>query len=708
MLNHPCVVGIIDSGLINDNPFYVMEFVEGRLLSDLLKGSGRLPVARVLKLAAQICEAIDHAHYFGVIHRNLKPENLMIVAQPDGTELVRILDFGLAKSFFQGEKDQQKLTAPNEVIGSPEYMSPEQCMSKDVDWRSDIYSTGCLLFAMLTGKPPIVGINVLDTIMKQAREKPPTIGQAAPDANVPEPVQKVIMRALEKDPNARQQTMIQLKEELQSAGDSVSNIDGQLESLKQAANAGDRDAQFALGSYLERSNTTQNVGEIAEWFQKSADQGHPDAQFRMGQAYEMGLGVKRSAERAMHYYRLCAEQGRDDARLRAIQVGAFEGDVDSQVSLAMCFKTGNMVPQNFAEVEKWLGKAAEKRFAIASQERLQPVLEFAFTLANRDHPEGLYWLGILYKDGKGVQADDKTAAKWLLKALDKGHPKAAEELKGIPGHIVEEARRGRPRWDQRVTATPYALSPESKLLIEAVQKLKKADTLKNRYDLYESIRESRVVVVFEDEAATRMAAVLDADGRGGAAVFTEFAAMTRWQQAMNKNFPWAEKAAKDIFLQLKPYPDSSIVLDPTEQPGITVRQWEMEALASMTYPVVRGDYLTELELEPGMISFSRVPTRPSEAFTKAAQAAVSAKSWVRNAYFIEAVFEPVRRPPEMTIIVQTSSSAIAQTELKPMADELRDALQNKLGARCSRVLFVPDGAPVIAPLRRASICLYQK
>ncbi len=87
-----------------------------------------------------------------MIHRNLKPENLNDrSSRRTAPNLCAFSIFGLAKSFFQGDKDQQKLTAPNEVIGSPEYMSPEQCMSKDVDWRSDIYSTGCLLFAMLTG-----------------------------------------------------------------------------------------------------------------------------------------------------------------------------------------------------------------------------------------------------------------------------------------------------------------------------------------------------------------------------------------------------------------------------------------------------------------------------------------------------------------------------------------------------------------------------
>lgn len=706
LLNHPNIACASDSGLINSaNPFYVMEFVEGKLLSHVLAESGRMQLARVLRIAAQICDAIDHAHYYGVIHRNLKPANIMLVQQPDGTEMVKVLDFGLAKSFFQSGKPGQALTAAGEVIGAPEYMSPEQCMQKDVDWRSDIYSAGCLFFELLTGATPVKGMNMLDTLMKQARDKPRSFAEVAGDASVPDTVQTVIMQALQKDPNLRQQTMIQLKEELQTAGDSVSNTDTALESLRKGAQAGDREAQFALASHLERMNTTQNVAEIADWFRKAADQGHLDAQFRMGQAYELGLGVKRDSERAVHYYRKAGEQGREEAKLRALQIAAFEGDVDAQVNLALCFKTGMLVPQNFAEAEKWFGKAAEKRFGDSN--RFEQVMEFAYTLANRDHPEGLYWLGILYKDGKGSPPDPKQASKWLIKAADLGHTKAAEELKEIPVHIVDEVRRGRPRWDKRQTITPFSLSPESKKLIEAVKHLKKKDSLKHRYDLYEAFRESTVLVAYEDAALTKIAGTVDSDERIGAAVFTEFAALNRWQQPTNRVMPWAEKRAQEICLQLKQIPDSSLVLDGDENSGITLRHWELDALAANAYPVTRGDFMTELELEPGMMSSSRVPRRPSEEFLESVRRTLQVEPWIKGGYMLEAVFEPVRRPAEMTIVVHISKQKVSQDDLKRVGDRLRDLLSNNLRARYSRVLFTPD-SPCIHPLRRASICIDQR
>jgi serine/threonine protein kinase len=218
LLNHPNIVRIEDSGMTEDNrPFYVTEFIEGELLSDLLKTTKRMAVARVAHIISQVSDAIDHAHYYGVLHRNLRPVNIIITTNPDGTERAHVLDFGLAKSFFQSNKPDYKLTGIGEIVGSPEYMSPEQCMYKDVDWRSDIYSTGCLMYHMLSGKPPFKGSSDLDTLMKQAKETPVDLLEAAPDAAIPSAVRDVVMRALEKDPNARQQTMILLRDELLQA-----------------------------------------------------------------------------------------------------------------------------------------------------------------------------------------------------------------------------------------------------------------------------------------------------------------------------------------------------------------------------------------------------------------------------------------------------------------------------------------------------------
>lgn len=708
VLEHPNIVTTIDAGLLdNEKPFYVMRFVEGQLLSQVLAKEKRLPLARVVRIASHLCDAIEFAHYHGVVHRNLKPANIMLVPQRDGTETVQVLDFGLAKSFFESGKPQERLTAAGDIIGLPEYMSPEQCMWKPVDWRSDIYSMGCVLFEMLTGQVPIRGMNILDTLMKQAREQPMTFAEAAPDLVIPGAVQEAIMRALEKDPNARQQTMIQLKEELQSGSDTVASQAPELDQLRAAAESGNAQKQYELGCFMERMHTTQNIAEIAEWFQRAADQGHADACFRMGQAYELGLGVKRSSDRAVQYYRTAGDKGRDDARVRAIQLAAFEGDVDAQIKLAMMHKSGNLVAQNLGETEKWLQKAAEKRFAFSGDISMEPVIEFAFSLANREHAEAAYWLGIIYKDGRGVPADTKLSAKWLIRSSDRGHGKATTELATLPQHIVDEVRRGRPKWDHRVTSMPHMISPESKKLIEAVQNLRKKDTLKHRFDLWESFREATLFVAYEDPGLTRIAAVADADGAPAAAVFTEFSALNKWQQAMDRAFPWAERKGAELAMQWRQINGASLVLDQTDAAGITMRHWEIDALATNAQPVERGAFLTELQFEKGQLAFSRIPSRPPEGFHEVVRALLSGVPWIQQMFLIEAVFEPVKLPSEMTFVAQTNRLSIPPSELRRVGDSLRSLLLNELRSKQVRVLFVTDSAEVTL-LRRSSICVYQR
>jgi serine/threonine protein kinase len=218
LLNHPNIVCIVDSGVTaKGSPFYVTDFVEGRTLGEILREVKRMPVERVAPMIAQICDALDHAHYYGVIHRNLTPDNVMVGANSEGSETVHVLDFGLAKSFFMANKPDHKLTNAGDIIGNPEYLSPEQCMWKESDWRSDIYSLGCLTYHMLAGKPPFRGTSKLDTLVKHAKEVPADLLSAAPDAAIPPAVRDVVMRALEKDPINRQQTTILFRDEFLQA-----------------------------------------------------------------------------------------------------------------------------------------------------------------------------------------------------------------------------------------------------------------------------------------------------------------------------------------------------------------------------------------------------------------------------------------------------------------------------------------------------------
>jgi tRNA A-37 threonylcarbamoyl transferase component Bud32 len=207
---HPNVIKIHDFGEAAEGDaaaFIVMEFVKGTPLRDLLKSVGRFPTERALRLMRGICAGVGAAHRQGVVHRDLKPENIIVVA-PDGDyefETVRVVDFGFAKL-------PNDPAAPlGTVIGTPYYMSPEQCLSEPLDTRSDVYSLGVMFYEMLAGKRPFISETVSGIITKQLSDPPPPL----PTATVPGRVAAAIMSALAKDPNDRPQTATELTRQLQ-------------------------------------------------------------------------------------------------------------------------------------------------------------------------------------------------------------------------------------------------------------------------------------------------------------------------------------------------------------------------------------------------------------------------------------------------------------------------------------------------------------
>src|SRR5579885_840846 len=153
-LEHPNILKVLDFGQTPKGDFYlIMDYIEGRSLADVIKTSGPLEVGTALDVFCQICSGLQHAHSRGVLHRDVKPSNVMLAQEAGGNYQVKVVDFGIAKL----KSDEQKLTTTGVRIGSPLYMSPEQARGEEVDHRSDIYSMGCLMFAALTGAPPICG-----------------------------------------------------------------------------------------------------------------------------------------------------------------------------------------------------------------------------------------------------------------------------------------------------------------------------------------------------------------------------------------------------------------------------------------------------------------------------------------------------------------------------------------------------------------------
>ncbi len=211
-LTHVNLASVYSSGESrNGAPFLVMDYLEGSSLEQILAKEGHLEPLRAINIFIEICEALEHAHCKGVIHRDLKPGNILLV---DGDERVKIVDFGIAKVLPRAGLDTLKLTSGEEVLGSPIYMSPEQCQGDKLDVRSDIYSLGCLMYETLCGVPPFLGENPIKTILMHLNENPSNLSLHLKEADLPTGLEYVILKCLQKDPQDRYQTVFDLRLDL--------------------------------------------------------------------------------------------------------------------------------------------------------------------------------------------------------------------------------------------------------------------------------------------------------------------------------------------------------------------------------------------------------------------------------------------------------------------------------------------------------------
>ncbi|HWB78993.1 MAG TPA: serine/threonine-protein kinase, partial [Nannocystaceae bacterium] len=202
LVRHPSVVDITDFGHVAEGlPYFVMEYLEGETIGERIAKRGRLSWAQARPFVLQILGALQAAHEHGVIHRDMKPDNCFIVKDGDGSERVKVLDFGIAKVIAEGTS--QQLTQTGAVMGTAAYMSPEQAQSLELDARTDLYSVGVVLFEMLTGRLPFVAQGFLGVLTKHLTEKPPSLRKVAPDAGISAALERVVLRLLAKDRNER-------------------------------------------------------------------------------------------------------------------------------------------------------------------------------------------------------------------------------------------------------------------------------------------------------------------------------------------------------------------------------------------------------------------------------------------------------------------------------------------------------------------------
>ncbi len=218
-LQHPNLVSISDFGITERRriPYLVMELIQGENLEQVIKRGEAIPPQRFFSMFDQVLDALSHAHKRMVIHRDMKPSNILLTRTDDGREFVKIVDFGIAK-IMTGEGEEgsntQELTRTGDLIGSPLYMSPEQGLGTKLDARSDIYSVGCVMYECIVGEPPLLGSTAVQTIMMHINETPKTLREARPNLNIPASIDNFVMKALAKNPDHRYQTMDEMREAL--------------------------------------------------------------------------------------------------------------------------------------------------------------------------------------------------------------------------------------------------------------------------------------------------------------------------------------------------------------------------------------------------------------------------------------------------------------------------------------------------------------
>jgi serine/threonine-protein kinase len=211
-LNHPSIVAVYDTGedMVGSLPvpYIVMEFVDGRTLRDLLRDDRRLLPERALEITDGVLRALDYSHRNGIVHRDIKPGNVMLTRNGD----VKVMDFGIARAVADS---QMTMTQTAQVIGTAQYLSPEQARGERVDARSDLYSTGCLLYELLTGRPPFTGDSPVAIAYQHVKEEPVPPSQV--DREVPPWADAIVLKAMRKDPSDRYQSAGEMRNDIQRA-----------------------------------------------------------------------------------------------------------------------------------------------------------------------------------------------------------------------------------------------------------------------------------------------------------------------------------------------------------------------------------------------------------------------------------------------------------------------------------------------------------
>ncbi|MFK7988094.1 MAG: protein kinase [Sandaracinaceae bacterium] len=225
-LDHTNTVQVFDFGESQGMTYLIMEYLAGRDLGQLVKDDGPQPFARVARFASQICGSVQQAHELGIVHRDLKPENVMVIEDRAAPDYVKVLDFGLAKLRETEEAAEKSITRAGSILGTPYYMAPEHIRGEEVDPRSDVYAVGALMYKVLVGVPPFWASSPVGVLTQHLTEEvlPPSV--KAPELDVPEEADRILVRTMSKNPDDRYQSMDALRADLMAYLESVGQSGG--------------------------------------------------------------------------------------------------------------------------------------------------------------------------------------------------------------------------------------------------------------------------------------------------------------------------------------------------------------------------------------------------------------------------------------------------------------------------------------------------
>jgi eukaryotic-like serine/threonine-protein kinase len=256
-LNHPTIVAVYDTGETDVQgvavPFIVMEFVDGTTLRELVKSGHKFTPERAVEITEGTLTALDYSHRHGIIHRDIKPGNVML----NRTGQVKVMDFGIARAIADSAATMTQTSA---VLGTAQYLSPEQARGEVVDARSDQYSTGCLLYELLTGRPPFVGDSPVSVAYQHVREIPAPPSSLNPD--VPPAVDAVVMKSLQKSPADRYETAATMRDDLERARLGEPLVGAAVPAIGEAGTAALGAAGAALGAGYLVSEATQLIAPV--------------------------------------------------------------------------------------------------------------------------------------------------------------------------------------------------------------------------------------------------------------------------------------------------------------------------------------------------------------------------------------------------------------------------------------------------------------